>query len=600
MILIILLIPLLTFLIIIKFNRKLGSEGTQKLTNTLSILSILIMWSIYIFNISSETIYTIKFISWFSTEEINIEWGLLINKTTLTMLLLVITVAPLVNLYSINYMEGEPHLGRFISYLNLFTFFMLILVTAPNIVQLFVGWEGVGVCSYLLVSFWYTREKAVRSGFKAMAINKIGDMAFLMAMGIIFYYYQTMNITNLSIIDLYISNKINTIICILLIIAVMGKSAQIGLHTWLPAAMEGPTPVSALIHAATMVTAGVFLVVRLSPLFISCENALLILAILGGITCLISASIGCLQTDIKKVIAYSTCSQLGYMILICGYTGFNTSLSHLFNHGMFKALLFLSAGAVIHSLIIHQTFYKMSIKWVAPLANSGIIIGSFAICGFPFLTGFYSKDLLLELAINSRGINTPVICAYLAAAITCFYSIRLHYVAFRGESRYARIQLATGEIGWQTIMALSFLGLCSILMGYINSHTILSGLIKPMMVSNIVKLLPIIEALIILLLCQFILIKNYYLIKRTYEMIINKLWFDSLYSRLTTNLGKFSMKAYGLLDQKIMEWISSSLYNKTIKNITSSIYKHKKSNIISLNRIILLTSSILLLLSQIT
>ena len=312
MVLFILTTPLITFFTLIVFNRWFGVKGLQIITQISSSIVLSLAWLFYILNSNTEYIYTIQAVSWFELREINIVWGLLINKSTLIMVLLVATVAPLVNIYSINYMEGEPHLGRFISYLNLFTFFMLVLVTAPNLVQLFLGWEGVGVCSYLLVSFWYTREKAVRSGFKAMAVNKVGDMAFLMAMGLLFFNLKSTTIVNISSIVSSISNQegtSHTFICMLLIIAVMGKSAQIGLHTWLPAAMEGPTPVSALIHAATMVTAGVFLVVRLSPLFIVSPIALLTLTFLGGATCLLSASIGCMQTDIKKVIAYSTCSQ---------------------------------------------------------------------------------------------------------------------------------------------------------------------------------------------------------------------------------------------------------------------------------------------------
>ena len=387
MILLILFTPLITFFILISFNRWFGVKGLQVITQISSAIVLLLAWLAYTSNSNTEYIYTMQVVNWFELREINILWGLLVNKSTLVMVLLVATVAPLVNIYSINYMEGEPHLGRFISYLNLFTFFMLVLVTAPNLVQLFLGWEGVGVCSYLLVSFWYTREKAVRSGFKAMAVNKVGDMAFLMAMGILFFNLKSMTIVNISNIVssvTYQESSTNAIICVLLIIAVMGKSAQIGLHTWLPAAMEGPTPVSALIHAATMVTAGVFLVVRLSPLFINSPSALFTLTFLGGATCLLSASIGCMQTDIKKVIAYSTCSQLGYMVLVCGYSGFNISLTHLFNHGMFKALLFLSAGAIIHSLLIHQSFYKMSVKWEAPLANMSVVVGSLAIYGSLF------------------------------------------------------------------------------------------------------------------------------------------------------------------------------------------------------------------------
>jgi len=286
--------------------------------------------------------------------------------------------------------------------------------------------------------------------------------------------------------------------------------------------MEGPTPVSALIHAATMVTAGVFLIVRLSPLFMGSPGALFLLAFLGGITCLLSASIGCMQTDIKKVIAYSTCSQLGYMVLVCGYAGFNISLTHLFNHGMFKALLFLSAGVIIHTLLIHQSFYKMSIKWSASLANINVIIGSLAICGFPFLTGFYSKDILLEFSLNSRGSVVPVVAAYLAAGLTCFYSIRLHFLSFRSESRFATIQSPKGSIEIQTILALSILGILSLVGGYFNSQSILNGLHKPIMVSNSLKLMPIIILSIVIILSQSIAVRFIGLVSYIYSLMLKK------------------------------------------------------------------------------
>ena len=573
MVLFILITPLITFFILIVFNRWFGVKGLQVITQISSSIILFLAWLFYILNSNIEYIFTIQAASWFELREINIVWGLLINKSTLVMILLVVTVAPLVNIYSINYMEGEPHLGRFISYLNLFTFFMLVLVTAPNLVQLFLGWEGVGVCSYLLVSFWYTREKAVRSGFKAMAINKVGDMAFLMAIGLLFFNLKSMTIVNISSIVSSVSYQegtSHTLICMLLIIAVMGKSAQIGLHTWLPAAMEGPTPVSALIHAATMVTAGVFLIVRLSPLFIVSPIALLTLTFLGGTTCLLSASIGCMQTDIKKVIAYSTCSQLGYMILVCGYSGFNISLTHLFNHGMFKALLFLSAGAIIHSLLIHQSFYKMSIKWRAPLANMSVVVGSLAICGFPFLTGFYSKDILLEFSLNSRLSTTPVVAAYIAAALTCLYSVRLHFLSFRGEARFAKSQIPKEVTKIQTTIVLILLGICSIVLGYINSQTISNGLIKPIMVSNLLKSMPILIILMIVILSQLIVIRCIPLVIYLYTFMLNKAWFDSTYSRLSNTIAKKSMFTYGLIDQKLLEWISASSVNHKIKSIWSS------------------------------
>ena len=583
MIILILTIPLTTFVMLIIFGRWFGLKGGQVIAQSSSLLLILLAWLFYVLNSNTEYVYEVSSANWIESEEILISWSLLVNHSTMIMMLLIVTVSPLVNIYSINYMQGEPHLNRFISYLNLFTFFMLILVTSSNLLQLFVGWEGVGICSYLLVSFWYTREKAVRSAFKAMAVNKIGDMAFLMAMGLLFFKLKTINIVSISNMTLILKGEegsINTLICILLIVAVMGKSAQIGLHTWLPAAMEGPTPVSALIHAATMVTAGVFLIVRLSPLFMNSSSALFLLAFLGGITCLVSASIGCMQTDIKKVIAYSTCSQLGYMVLVCGYAGFNISLTHLFNHGMFKALLFLSAGVIIHTLMIHQSFYKMSIKWSASLANISVIIGSLAICGFPFLTGFYSKDILLEFSLSSRGSVFPVVAAYLAAGLTCFYSIRLHFLSFRSESRFSRTQLPKGSIETQTILVLSILAIFSLVAGYFNSQSILNGLHKPIMVSNLLKLMPMVIILLVIILSQSIIVRFVSIVSYFYSLMLKKAWFDILYSRLSINLTKKAMLVYGFIDQKLLEWVLASSVNSKIKSIWISYQSFYSSYII--------------------
>ena len=583
MIILILTIPLITFVMLITFGRWFGLKGTQLIAQSSSLLLILLTWLFYTLNSNTEYVYEISSTNWLELEEILINWGLLVNHSSMVMMMLIVTVSPLVNIYSINYMQGEPHLNRFISYLNLFTFFMLVLVTSPNLLQLFVGWEGVGICSYLLVSFWYSREKAVRSAFKAMAVNKIGDMAFLMAMGLLFLKLKTINIVTISSMPLLLSEGegiLKTSICVLLIVAVMGKSAQIGLHTWLPAAMEGPTPVSALIHAATMVTAGVFLIVRLSPLFVSSPSALFLISFIGGITCLVSASIGCMQTDIKKVIAYSTCSQLGYMVLVCGYAGFNISLTHLFNHGMFKALLFLSAGAIIHTLVIHQSFYKMSIKWSASLANMSVIIGSLAICGFPFLTGFYSKDILLEFSLNSRGSVIPVIAAYVAAALTCLYSIRLHFLSFRGESRFAKIQIPRGSIETQTVVVLTLLAVLSLVMGYLNSQSIANGLNKPIMVSNLLKLMPIIILILVITLSQYVVIRFVNLARYIYSFMLKKAWFDTLYSRFSINFTKGAMLIYGLVDQRLLEWTLASSVNHKIKSIWISYQSFYSSYLI--------------------
>jgi len=308
-------------------------------------------------------------------------------------------------------MGEDPHLSRFLSYLSLFTFFMFILVTSDNFIQLFLGWEGVGLCSYLLINFWFTRIEANKAALKALLMNRIGDFGLLIGILLLFYFVRTVDFSVVFILAPYFMLKtfyilghgfdIITCVCFCLFIGSIGKSAQLGLHTWLPSAMEGPTPVSALIHAATMVTAGVFLIIRCSPLFEYAPKTLLLIIIVGVITAIFAATIGLVQNDLKKVIAFSTTSQLGYMIFVCGLSCYDISFFHLINHAFFKALLFLSAGSVIHAMSGEQDMRKLGglIK-LLPVTYIMMLVGSLALAGFPYLSGFYSKDLILEIAYS--------------------------------------------------------------------------------------------------------------------------------------------------------------------------------------------------------
>ena len=420
MITIIITLTIISFISCLSGGRFKGKKGVENF--------ILVVWlfcwftAILVFTIGlNEISYKLILIKWIKIGVINLEWQINVNKITTVMMLLVISVSSLVHIYSLSYMGEDPHLARFMSYLSLFTFFMLVLITSPNLIQLFIGWEGVGVCSYLLISFWSTRLLACQSAYKAMAVNKIGDMSLLIAIGIIIKEAGTPDLNSINMIGSFENNhKMILIASILIFIAICGKSAQISLHMWLPDAMEGPTPVSALIHAATMVTAGVFLLIKLSPIFLVVSLTNFIVLILGAITCVFSAAIGCTQSDLKKVIAYSTCSQLGYMILICGYGYYNISLYHIFNHGVFKALLFLSGGLIIHTLSNEQNMLKMGLKGKSEVGKIGLIAGSLAIVGFPFLTGFYSKDILLELLAAENRYFFPLWMGYLAASLHAF------------------------------------------------------------------------------------------------------------------------------------------------------------------------------------
>lgn len=429
---------------------------------------------------------------WIYVYGIDFRWQLIFDPLAVQMILLISIVSFCVHLYSLEYMGNDPHLPRFLSYLSFFTFCMFLLVTSSNLLQLLVGWEGIGLASYLLINFWYTRIAANKAAMKAMIVNKIGDVSIIL--GIILWVCSFKSadfaiINNIAWLivgkNIYLSNfvfliNINyiTIILFLFIIGVCAKSAQIGLHTWLPDAMEGPTPVSALIHAATMVTAGVFLLLRLVSLLKYDNNSLLLISFLGAITSFIAATIGLFQNDIKKIIAYSTCSQLGYMVLSCGLNNFSGGLFHLVNHGFFKALLFLSAGAIIHSMLDQQDIRRMGmlLKYL-PISYLMILVGSLTIMGIPFLTGFYSKDFLLECVYSSNIFLTFFLywLGIISAALTSFYSIKLLFLTFYNtHNSYFNIlynkktkMILIHESGYFIIIALVILFFGSVFIGYI-------------------------------------------------------------------------------------------------------------------------------------
>ncbi len=364
------------------------------------------------------------------------------------MFIVVTTVSACVHLYSIGYMEEDPSKIRFMGYLSLFTFFMLVLVSSNNLLQMFFGWEGVGLASYLLIGFWHHKDSANKAAIKAFVVNRVGDFGYAIGIAGIFYIFGTISFDSIfSQVDRFSEHQIQFLsfsfptldfLCFLLFIGAMGKSAQLGLHTWLPDAMEGPTPVSALIHAATMVTAGVFLVARMSPLYEFATFTNLFITFIGAATAIFAASIALTQNDIKRVIAYSTCSQLGYMFFAAGVGAYNASIFHLTTHAFFKALLFLSAGSVIHAMHHEQDMRKMGgLFKKIPFTASMMWIGSLAIIGFPYLSGYYSKESILENAFYaSNGIAYfAYLVGILTALLTAFYSWRLLFLTFHGENR---------------------------------------------------------------------------------------------------------------------------------------------------------------------
>jgi NADH-quinone oxidoreductase subunit L len=386
--------------------------------------------------------------NWISVGNFQVNWALLIDPLTAVMLVVVTSVSSLVHLYSIGYMHEDSHRPRFFAYLSLFTFAMLMLVTSDNLVQMFFGWEGVGLASYLLIGFWYQKKTACDAAMKAFIVNRVGDFGFALGIFLVFVLFQTVSLDQIfaaapsqakaNFTFIGITANAMTITCLLLFMGAMGKSAQFMLHTWLPDAMEGPTPVSALIHAATMVTAGVFMVARLSPLFELSPDALSVVLVIGAMTAFFAATVGLVQNDIKRVIAYSTCSQLGYMFVALGVGAYSAGVFHLFTHAFFKALLFLGAGSVIHAMHHEQDIRKMGglAKYI-PFTTGMMAIGTLALTGFPFLAGYFSKDAIIEAAYASHrpGHLFAFICVLSAALMTSFYSWRLFFMTFMGKSR---------------------------------------------------------------------------------------------------------------------------------------------------------------------
>jgi NADH-quinone oxidoreductase subunit L len=401
-----LFLPLLASITSGFFGKFIGDRNSELITSLFvsisAILSLIIFYDVIINRYENNILIA----TWINSGTLNVNWSIKIDALSSVMLVVVTLISAIVHIYSIGYMSHDPHKPRFMAYLSLFTFSMLTLVTADNFLQLFFGWEGVGLCSYFLIGFWFKKETANAAAIKAFLVNRVGDFGFALGIFLIFYLFGTVNyeevfqqipqIINKEIIFLGIAIKSIDLICILLFIGAMGKSAQIFLHTWLPDAMEGPTPVSALIHAATMVTAGVFLVVRCSPIFEYSTLALNLITVIGMTTAFFAATVALVQTDIKKIIAYSTCSQLGYMFFAAGVGAYNVAMFHLFTHAFFKALLFLGSGSVIHSFNNEQNINNMGAVYKKlPYTYVLMIIGTLALTGFPFLSGFYSKDAII-------------------------------------------------------------------------------------------------------------------------------------------------------------------------------------------------------------
>ncbi len=620
-------LPLIASIISGFFGKYIGDRNSEIVTSLLvsisAILSIIVFYNV-VFNQYEDNIIIA---TWINSGTLDVNWSMKIDSLSSVMLVVVTSVSALVHIYSIGYMSHDPHKPRFMAYLSLFTFAMLMLVTSDNFIQLFFGWEGVGLCSYFLIGFWFKKETANSAAIKAFVVNRVGDFGFALGIFLIFYLFGTVNYNEVfqqipSVVDKrlnFLGFEVNSIdlICLLLFIGAMGKSAQILLHTWLPDAMEGPTPVSALIHAATMVTAGVFLVVRCSPIYEYSELALNLITVVGMTTAIFAASVALVQTDIKKIIAYSTCSQLGYMFFAAGVGAYNIAMFHLFTHAFFKALLFLGSGSVIHAFKDEQNINSMGGVWKKlPYTYVLMIIGTLALTGFPLLSGFYSKDAIIEFAYlrdNTTGYYAAGIGIF-TAFLTSIYSWRLIFKTFHGSYNNKSIKIEeTHESPLVMLLPLIILSIGAIFAGFIfkelffdtnfwgNSIFFLEPLSEEHPPMWFLLLTPI-------LVCSSIPISYYLFVKNKdlpnsiveinkplYNFLVNKWYFDELYEILfikpSKKIGLFLWKFF---DVKIIDGFGPDGVSSLIKKFSIKANKFQSGYIYQYAFIMLLGFSALL------
>ena len=601
MYILVLFIPLLSAMISGFLGRKIGTKGAGFLTSSCICITVIISgWIFYETALNGSSTY-LKLWGWFDSELFTTDFGLQFDSLTSTMLILITSVSALVHIYSTGYMSEDPHIPRFMSYLSLFTFLMIVLVTSDNYVQLFIGWEGVGLCSYLLINFWLTRIKANKAAMKAMLINRVGDIGLLLAMFMIIKEFGTLEYSTIYSLLGVIDKKNLTVICLLLFFGAVGKSAQLGLHTWLPDAMEGPTPVSALIHAATMVTAGVFLIIRSGPLFEGSSLVLTIVTFLGALTAFFAATTGVVQNDLKKVIAYSTCSQLGYMVMACGVSNYSTSLFHLLNHGFFKALLFLSAGSVIHAVNGEQDMRKMGglIRSI-PFTYTMVLIGSLSLMGFPYLTGFYSKDLILELTYGKYYIIFAYWLGSFSALLTAFYSVRLIYLTFITNTNANKgIFRGADESSLNITFPLLLLGFGSIFVGYLAKEVVLSNIINPV-VSNFIKITPFVLSLLGMFLA-FIIYSGGVVFKwgqRVLYTFLNSAWqFNYIINNFFVNyIWKFGhLITYRIIDRGLLEIIGPKGASQLLIRSTQRVSNLQSGTVFNYALIMIVFTSLFIL-----
>jgi NADH-quinone oxidoreductase subunit L len=627
----ILFLPLIASIISGFFGKYIGDRKSEIVTSALisisAFLSIFILYQVIVNQYEENIVIA----TWINSGSLDVNWSMLIDPLSAVMLVVVTSVSSLVHIYSIGYMSHDPHKPRFMAYLSLFTFAMLMLVTSDNFIQLFFGWEGVGLCSYFLIGFWFKKESANAAAIKAFVVNRVGDFGFALGIFLVFYLFGTANYSEVfqqipTVVDknlffLGFEVKAIDLICLLLFIGAMGKSAQILLHTWLPDAMEGPTPVSALIHAATMVTAGVFLVVRCSPIYEYSPLILNLVTIVGMTTAFFAATVALVQTDIKKIIAYSTCSQLGYMFFAAGVGAYNVAMFHLFTHAFFKALLFLGSGSVIHAFKDEQDINYMGGVWKKlPYTYALMIIGTLALTGFPFFSGFYSKDAIIEFAYlkgNTTGYYAAGIGIF-TAFLTSIYSWRLIFKTFHGKYNNQDIKIEeTHESPLVMLIPLVILSIGAIFAGFLFKDLFIGHgeenlfwaesikFLKPLSVEHPPTWFLLLTPCLVLSsipIAYYLFVKNKELSndianmnKPLYKFLVNKWYFDELYNVIFINpskkLGLFFWK---FCDGKLIDGFGPDGISSFIKKCSIKASKFQSGFIYQYAFVMLLGFSALL------
>ena len=601
----ILTLPLLGSIVSGLLGRKLGVTGAHIITCTCLILSsILATVAFYEVGICGSPA-SIYLLNWVDSELMSISWEFLFDQLTVSMFIPVLYISSLIHIFSTNYMAEDPHNQRFFSYLSLFTFFMLLLVSGANYFVMFVGWEGIGVVSYLLINFWFTRLQANKAAILALTMNRVGDMGLSIGLFALFSIFGSIDYATVFSIAPYMNETAITIIGLLLLTGAMAKSAQIPLHSWLPGSMEGPTPVSALIHAATLVTAGLYLLVRSSPLLEYSSTALLIITLVGASTAFFAATCGLVQNDLKRIIAFSTISQLGYMVMAVGLSQYNVALMHVVNHAFFKALLFLGAGAVIHSFADQQDVRRLGglIKFL-PFTYTAMLVGSLSLLATPWLTGFYSKDLIIELAYAQYSFSGTFayILGSLTAGLTAFYSFRLISLVFLTVPNGPKISyLNSHEASLAVIIPLFVLALFSIFFGFVFSDLFVgvgtdffgnSIFIHPNNISiieaefsinPIIKLLPAILSLLGALTAIYLYHFNPHFVieitetslgRKIYTFLNGKYLFDVVYNNYIIGVGlKLGYTFSKVLDRGVIELVGPYGLANTFTNTGVNISK---------------------------